>query len=441
MMNLLALGLLISSLAAAGVWSPPPEPPKPRHPDNLVREGHRLIVVEYERQVPSDHSPRPETTHHLIEEAKEKFQEAASHLPNVGQGISTPTTQSQPESQSPSTKDKICDAYGACKDKLSNLVGKSKDKVAEKAFQLEDTAKDTTKKVMDKSKDITTDKALELKETAKDTAKKTVDSYKEAGQDMASNISSIAEKVVNETEAAASELRRNLTDIIRRARDVAYDATVYVGAPETASTVAAVAQLLGFATAYGTCVWVTFVSSHVLATALPRQQFGLVQSKLYPVYFRVVAYGVGVAWLAHFLGQDGRAVAERLQGYNLLGSFVLVLVNMLFLEPKATKVMFERMKVEKEEGRGREMADVLVEPASTTTTATTTTAATTPTSTAFGVARSTVAVDQEVVKGRMAKLNERLKVLNNYSSFINVLSLMGLTWHLVHLAHRVRTSC
>ncbi|KAG1331105.1 putative transmembrane protein [Cocos nucifera] len=444
MMNLMALGLLISSLAAAGVWSPPPEPPKPRHPDTVVREGHRVIVVEYERQVPSDHSPLPETTHHLFEEAKEKFQEAASHLPNVGQGLSAPTTQSQPESQSHSTKDKICDAYGSCKDKLSNLVGKGKDKVAEKAAQLEETAKDTTKKVMDKSKDITADKASELKETAKDTVKKTVESCKEAGQDMASNISSIAEKVVNETEAAAaaaSDLRRNLTDITRRARDVAYDAIVYVGAPETASTAAAVAQLLGFATAYGTCVWVTFASSHVLATALPRQQFGLVQSKLYPVYFRVVAYGVGVAWLAHFLGQDRRSVAERLQGYNLLGSFVLVLVNMLFLEPKATKVMFERMKVEKEEGRGRDMADVLVEPASTTTTATTTTAATTPTSTAFGVARSTVAVDREVVKGRMVKLNERLKMLNNYSSFLNVLSLMGLTWHLAHLAHRVRTSC
>lgn len=335
MMNLLALGLLISSLAAAGVWSPPPEPPKPRHIDTVVREGHRVIVVEYERQVPSDHSPPPpQTTHHLIEEAKEKFQEAASHLPNVGQGLSTPTTQSQPESESHSTKDKICDAYGKCKDKISNLVGKSKDKIAGKASQLEETAKDTTREVMDKSKDLTADKASELKETEKDIVKKTVDSWR----DTAGNISSNAEKVVKETEAAASELRRNLTDIIQRARDVAHDAIVYVGAPETASTVAAVAQLLGFATAYGTCVWVTFVSSHVLATALPRQQFGLVQSKLYPVYFRVAAYGVGVAWLAHFLGQDRRAAAERLQGYNLLGSFMLVLANMLFLEPKATKV-------------------------------------------------------------------------------------------------------
>lgn len=104
--------------------------------------------------------------------------------------------------------------------------------------------------------------------------------------------------------------------------------------------------------------------------------------------------------------------------------------------------MFERMKVEKEEGRGRDMADVLAEPASTTTTATTTTAATTPTSTAFGVARTTVAaVDQEVVKGRMVKLNKRLKMLNHYSSFLNVLTLMGLTWHLVHLAHRVQAIC
>ncbi|XP_038987009.1 LOW QUALITY PROTEIN: uncharacterized protein LOC103719958 [Phoenix dactylifera] len=412
MMNLLALGLLISSLAAAGVWSPPPEPPKPRHP-TLSSEKATASSSSSTNAMSPLTTPASETAHHLIEKAKEKFQEASSHLPTLARA-STPTTQSH------STKDKICDAYGTCKDKLSNLVGRSKDKVGHQ-------------NVMDRSRDIAGAKASELKDTAKDTVKKTVDSCKEAGQDMVGNISSISEKVVNETEAAAaaaSELRRNLTDIIQRARDVAYDAIVYVGAPETASTRRRRAQLLGFATAYGTCVG-TFVSSHVLAAALPRQQFGLMQSKLYPVYFRVVAYGVGVAWLAHFFGQGRGAVAERLQGYNLLGSFVLVLANMLFLEPKATKAMFERMKVMKEEGRGRDMADVLVEPASAT--ATTTTAAATPTSTAFGVARTTVTVDQEVVKSRMVKLNKRLKMLNNYSSFLNVLTLMGLTWHLVHL--------
>ncbi|KAE8673041.1 hypothetical protein F3Y22_tig00111817pilonHSYRG00032 [Hibiscus syriacus] len=31
----------------------------------------------------------------------------------------------------------------------------------------------------------------------------------------------------------------------------------------------------------------------------------------------------------------------------------MVLVNALYLEPKATKLMFERMKMEKEGGRGR----------------------------------------------------------------------------------------
>ena len=56
-----------------------------------------------------------------------------------------------------------------------------------------------------------------------------------------------------------------------------------------------VMRLLGFATAYDVCVWVTFVSSHVLAAALSRHHLGVVQSKIYPVCFRAMAYCI-----AHF---------------------------------------------------------------------------------------------------------------------------------------------
>ncbi|MBA0632381.1 hypothetical protein Godav_001139, partial [Gossypium davidsonii] len=68
---------------------------------------------------------------------------------------------------------------------------------------------------------------------------------------------------------------------------------------EALNTVMGIVNLLGLATAYGMSVWVTFISSYILAGQLPRQQFGVVQSKIYPVYFRAMAYSIGMALLGH----------------------------------------------------------------------------------------------------------------------------------------------
>ncbi|URE24231.1 Transmembrane protein 205 [Musa troglodytarum] len=469
MMNLVTLGLLLSSLAAAGVWSPHHEP-KPRHhqqrhpaDDQVLREGHRVVVVEYERQVPPDFAEQvlhPPATHRLIEEAKDKIQEAASVLPDLGQGVSTPPARPDEAQAAGSAKSMICDAYGVCKEKVAGLVGKSKEKATEiediskdaKASQLKESAKDTVKETIDAAKEkasmardkleSTIDKASQIKEDTKDAMEKVVESAEETGQDISRNISGIAKRVEHRAEKTARETRGNLTDILRRAKEVAFDAAVYVWAPETGQAAAAILHLLGFATAYGACVWVTFVSGNVLATALPRQQFGLVQSKLYPVYFRLVAYSTALTLVAHFLGRDRRILAERVQGYNLLGALVLVLVNMFFLEPKATKVMFERMKIEKEEGRGRDMADVMAEPpvmaSAPAGTTTTTTAAAATRARATSAAAS---VEQDGEKCGLVHLNRRLKKLNTYSSFLNLLTLMSLSWHQVHLARQLPVSC
>jgi len=51
--------------------------------------------------------------------------------------------------------------------------------------------------------------------------------------------------------------------------------------------------------------------------------------------------------------------------------------------------------------------------------------------------------DAEMSKSRVVRLSRMLKKLNGYSSLCNVLSLMCLTWHLVHLARRLQpgTDC
>jgi ethanolamine transporter EutH len=57
------------------------------------------------------------------------------------------------------------------------------------------------------------------------------------------------------------------------------------------------------------------------------------------VYFRAMAYCIGLALAAHVLGLERGSFAARAQSFNLLSALGLVLANMLLLEPKATKVM------------------------------------------------------------------------------------------------------
>jgi hypothetical protein len=49
MMNLVTIGLVLSILAAAGVWSPAPPSPPETTSDHVVQDGRRVVIVEYER--------------------------------------------------------------------------------------------------------------------------------------------------------------------------------------------------------------------------------------------------------------------------------------------------------------------------------------------------------------------------------------------------------
>ncbi|KAH0452331.1 hypothetical protein IEQ34_019630 [Dendrobium chrysotoxum] len=373
MMNLLSLSLLISSLAAAGFLSSPPPPPPPPGPVPPIREGHRIFVVEYERQLPTPSSPPPPPPPPppVYGDFSGDFKDAASDISN-----------------SP-------------KEKISSLVTKSKHKAA----QLEESSADAAKALSEKAKN--------------------------AGEEVAANISATTRKPVHRAEAAVAKLEENITDIMRRARGLLRHVAVHVlhGATRAARSAAAVAHLLGFTFAFGTCVWVTFASSHVLASALPRQQFGIVQSRIYPVYFGVVALGVGAAVVAFFIESRWQSAADKAQGFNLLAVLATVIVNMLYLEPRATKVMFERMKLEKEEAKGRDIADSGVEPAVMG-----------PRATPIGLEQTTKVsetMEVETVKSRMSRANKTLRRFNTCSSFLNVLSLMALSWHLVYLAQRM----
>lgn len=509
MMNLFAIILVVTTLAAAGVWSPPPD--KSIHPKEevILKDGRRVIVVEYEKEglhntkvlispteeenaTPSAVGEKSETS--VVGEAKEKLKEASSVLPNLGQGISNSYVP-ETEHQARGARELICDAFGRCKHRIADTFGKSKEKVSEETDKVEEGAKEV-KETAKETKETVKEAAEKEKNTiahsvgegvkhsakkAKDAAKVVVETPKSIVEDVAENVKEDAEIVkehmgkskkavehkAEDIKAGAHKLKKEsekeLSDILHRARELAIDFASYFVGPKPMNSLLAMVQLLGFATAYGTAMWVTFISSYVLAAALPRQQFGMVQSKIYPVYFRVLMYSIAVALIGHLLRQRKRlftSVSEMLQAYNLALSIVMVLVNLLYLEPKATKVMFERMKIEKEEGRGRdegrridgilETTRVLeplsaattrvLEPLSAADAVVTGAANTTSTTATEAVLHSPGRQHQADTNSQVIRLSERLKQLNSYSSGLNIFTLMFLTWHLVYLGQRVQLS-
>ena len=92
------------------------------------------------------------------------------------------------------------------------------------------------------------------------------------------------------------------------------------------------------------------------------------------------------------------------------------------------QVMFERIRVENEERKGQESSRV--EPGKE---GEPTTGASDP--------QVMGRLDQETVNNRILELNEMLKKLNAYSSFLNILTLMVLKLHLVYLVHRLYMTC
>ncbi|KAL6965457.1 hypothetical protein U1Q18_036509 [Sarracenia purpurea var. burkii] len=105
------------------------------------------------------------------------------------------------------------------------------------------------------------------------------------------------------------------------------------------------------------------------------------------------------------------------------------------------QVMFERMKLEKEEGRGKE--DLVSEPSSEEVAAkpVAKSPSTLPTGTETAPTPPIMPEKPEqeaaLIHLQIVELSERLKRLNAHSSFLNILTLMVLSWHLVYLGHHL----
>jgi len=116
--------------------------------------------------------------------------------------------------------------------------------------------------------------------------------------------------------------------------------------------------LLGYAWLFGMSLWVTFFAGIIAYKTLPRQHFGNLQHKTFPLYFvisLVLSSSLLGFWtfshpdvLTHLTRPN---VADVAQAYTLATVFFCQGLNYFVIGPMTSKTMFRRQSLEKEEGK------------------------------------------------------------------------------------------
>lgn len=95
----------------------------------------------------------------------------------------------------------------------------------------------------------------------------------------------------------------------------------------------------------GVNIWTTFFAGITMFKNLPRQTFGKLQAKLFPMYFALISACCLVLLATTKVGVMSAAATPKVTGVLALG-LVTALSNLLFIEPKATSVLFKRYELE-----------------------------------------------------------------------------------------------
>lgn len=118
-----------------------------------------------------------------------------------------------------------------------------------------------------------------------------------------------------------------------------------------------VVHLLVLSFTWGMQVWVSFIAGFALIKQVTLHTFGLVQSKLFPVYFYclVASTLVSLTLFAVYHPRDLLDWYEGLQIGLYLLALVMAALNARWFGPAGTEVMFMLFEVEKEHGLGQEV--------------------------------------------------------------------------------------
>jgi len=125
------------------------------------------------------------------------------------------------------------------------------------------------------------------------------------------------------------------------------------------------AYLLAFSMLFGMNVWNNFIAGFIAVKTLPRQQFGMLQAKQFPWFFGI-STGLSGFLMSRWILDHPDVVSNFTQIWNVdvLQAFTLVVIstmytlNMFFISPATTRVMFKRHRLERGEKKSHTDADV-----------------------------------------------------------------------------------
>nr|XP_057905825.1 transmembrane protein 205 [Doryrhamphus excisus]XP_057905826.1 transmembrane protein 205 [Doryrhamphus excisus] len=127
-----------------------------------------------------------------------------------------------------------------------------------------------------------------------------------------------------------------------------------VGEP---SDLVKVLHLLVLSFSWGMQIWVSFIAGFALVWKVTRHTFGLVQSKLIPVYFYCLlgSHFVSLAIYAVYHPRELLDTHETMQLVLYFVALTMAGINAQWFGPAASQVMLQMWEVEKEHGLGNQV--------------------------------------------------------------------------------------
>ncbi|KAF5455353.1 hypothetical protein F2P56_024942 [Juglans regia] len=168
------------------------------------------------------------------------------------------------------------------------------------------------------------------------------------------------------------------------------------------------AHLLGFSTAFGSGLWVTFISGIIMFKNLPRHQFGNLQSKMFPAYFSLVGTccAISAGSFGYLHPWKSSSTAEKYQLGFLLSAFAFNLANLVVFTPMTVEMMKQRHKVERESSIGEEV----------------------------GWSKN---VEVAKVNPKLKAMNKKFGMIHGLSSLANIMSFGSLAMHSWYVAGKI----
>ncbi|KAF9015027.1 hypothetical protein BDQ17DRAFT_1340359 [Cyathus striatus] len=126
--------------------------------------------------------------------------------------------------------------------------------------------------------------------------------------------------------------------------------------------------LTAYAWLFGMSVWISFFGGVIAFKSLPRHQFGALQHKTFPIYFVIsMLLSSGMLLLWTFSHPDivnnlhRPRLADVAQAYAIASVLFFQGFNHFVIGPMTSRTMFERQRLEKEEGKAYTEPEVSAE--------------------------------------------------------------------------------